>query len=169
MGDSNNAIKHAIKEWDGVNAGQTHGVLVRAAKELLECREAQSAGAERVRSVVREAATAMLDERKLYIVRPQKPTMNEIVLEAYGHGRACDAVALQGDDLQVVLADLADRVADQLLGPVARLPPRKEWDAERYDRGDTSESDGYESSDYVDGWNEAIDAVEALAAAGATP
>ncbi len=33
----------------------------------------------------------------------------------------------------------------------------KEWDAEAHDRGDTSESDGYESSDYVDGWNDAIE------------
>lgn len=39
------------------------------------------------------------------------------------------------------------------------MPRRKEWDAEAHDRGDTSESDGYETADYVDGWNEALDAV----------
>lgn len=42
------------------------------------------------------------------------------------------------------------------------LPRRKEWDATRYDQGDTSEADGYKSSDYVDGWNEALEAVALL-------
>lgn len=37
-----------------------------------------------------------------------------------------------------------------------RAPEPKEWDAERYDRGDVREDDGYESSDYVDGWNDAL-------------
>ena len=36
--DSNNAIKHAINEWEGINAGPAHGVLVRAANELLALR-----------------------------------------------------------------------------------------------------------------------------------
>jgi hypothetical protein len=40
------------------------------------------------------------------------------------------------------------------------LPARKEWDAERHDCGDVSEEDGCESSDYVDGWNDALDATE---------
>lgn len=44
--------------------------------------------------------------------------------------------------------------------PARGIPARKEWDAERYDRGDTSEIEGYESADYVDGWNVALDAVE---------
>ena len=37
-----------------------------------------------------------------------------------------------------------------------RAPEPKEWDAERYDRGDVREDDGYESADYVDGWNDAL-------------
>jgi len=41
------------------------------------------------------------------------------------------------------------------------LPARKEWDSERNDRGDIQEIDGYESSDYVDGWNDALEEVEA--------
>lgn len=76
---------------------------------------------ERVREVVRDAADALLDERKLYIVKPQTPTMNEIVLEAYGHGRACDAVALQGDDLQAVLTEIATRAAKELAGATVAL------------------------------------------------
>jgi hypothetical protein len=34
--------------------------------------------------------------------------------------------------------------------------PAKEWDADRHDRGYTSDDSGYESSDYVDGWNDAL-------------
>lgn len=51
------------------------------------------------------------------------------------------------------------------------LPERKEWDAERHDRGDVREEDGYESSDYVEGWNDALDsardALESAARSGA--
>lgn len=36
--ESNNAIEHAIAEWSGANAGPAHGVLVRAANELLNHR-----------------------------------------------------------------------------------------------------------------------------------
>lgn len=71
-----------------------------------------------VREVVREAVGAVLDQRKLYIVRPQQPTMNDIALEAFGHGRACDAVALQGDDLQAAIGELADHVATALAAPM---------------------------------------------------
>ena len=45
-------------------------------------------------------------------------------------------------------------------GISSKLPARKEWDCNRYDCGNTAEADGYESSDYVDGWNDALDAVE---------
>lgn len=41
---------------------------------------------------------------------------------------------------------------------IAALPDHKEWDAEACDRGDTS-SETYETADYVDGWNDALDAV----------
>lgn len=36
--DSNNAIVHALAEWNGVNAGPAHGVLMRAAQETLKHR-----------------------------------------------------------------------------------------------------------------------------------
>jgi hypothetical protein len=44
-------------------------------------------------------------------------------------------------------------VADEMMR--YSLPPPKEW----YDQGDTSEADGSKSSDYVDGWNDALKAV----------
>lgn len=37
------------------------------------------------------------------------------------------------------------------------LPPRRKWDAGRHNSGETADA---ESSDYVDGWNAALDAVE---------
>lgn len=43
---------------------------------------------------------------------------------------------------------------------IAASPPTKEWDCDAYDRGDTTEEDGYESSDYVDGWNDALAACQ---------
>lgn len=88
--------------------------MQRMALELQRRRSAQAADRERVRQVVAAAALALLHERTMYIVKPQHPTMGEIALEAYGHGKACDAVALLGDDLQAVLDEIADRVADQL-------------------------------------------------------
>jgi hypothetical protein len=45
---------------------------------------------------------------------------------------------------------IADRVADALASPAPALPPRKEWTGNE------------EGSDYVDGWNDAIDATERL-------
>lgn len=42
--------------------------------------------------------------------------------------------------------------------PPEALPARKEWDAGCCDRGDVHEA--YESSDYVDGWNDALQEVE---------
>lgn len=55
---------------------------------------------------------------------------------------------------------IATRAAEQLAtaGPVA-LPLRKEWDGDAHDRGEESES-----GDYVDGWNEALDAAQASGA-----
>ena len=80
-----------------------------------------------------------------------------------------------GRAANVLLDQLAHRLVDDapsscvcsagsaaIVAPLNSFPPRKEWDAARYDRGDTSEADGYESSDYVDGWNEALDAVESV-------
>jgi len=82
---------------------------------------ARAADEERVRSVVREAIDAELTERKLYVVKPHQQTMNEIVLHAYGHQQACDAVALQGDDLQSLLTAIATRAAKQLATAAVRL------------------------------------------------
>jgi hypothetical protein len=45
-------------------------------------------------------------------------------------------------------------------GPPSKLPARKEWDCVRGERGNTSETEDCPSSDYVDGWNDALDAVE---------
>lgn len=62
-------------------------------------------------NTISEVIGAVLDERKLFIVRPQHPTMGEVALEAYGFGKACDAVALQGDDLQALLLEIGARCA----------------------------------------------------------
>jgi hypothetical protein len=70
-------------------------------------------GAE-VSRVISEVIGAILRERNLYIVKPQSPTMGEIALEAYGHGRACDAAAILGDDLQALLAEIGERCASEL-------------------------------------------------------
>lgn len=67
-------------------------------------------------NMISEVICAVLTERKLYIVRPQHPTMGEIALEAYGFGQACDAVALQGDDLQSLLLEIGTRCAETLNG-----------------------------------------------------
>lgn len=85
--------------------------------ELQRHRAAQAASKERLRCVVEASTLALLTERNLYIVKPYQPTMGEIALEAYGHGRACDAAALLGDDLRAVLAAIATRVAEQLATP----------------------------------------------------
>jgi len=61
--------------------------------------------------MIREVIHATLNEHKLYIVKPQHPTMGEIALEAYGFGKACDAVALEGDDLQLLLLEIGARCA----------------------------------------------------------
>lgn len=67
-----------------------------------------------VSNVISEVIGALLRERNLYIVRPQQPTMSEIALEAYGHGRACDAAAILGDDLQALLTEIGERCAGEL-------------------------------------------------------
>jgi hypothetical protein len=115
--------------WDLVSDGDSCPAKLAAAnakimeleREIAQFRAAAAADEERVRSVVREAAMAELTERKLYIVKPQQPTMGEIALEAYGHGKSCDAVALQGDDLQAQLDAIASRAAKQLASAAVRL------------------------------------------------
>lgn len=57
---------------------------------------------------------AVLTERKLYIVKPEHPGFGAIAMEAYGFGKACDAVALQGDDLAAFLAEIGARCAELL-------------------------------------------------------
>jgi hypothetical protein len=69
---------------------------------------------------ISEVICAVLDERKLYIVKPQHPTMGEIALEAYGFDRACDAVALRGDDLQSLLLEIGSRCASILNARAAK-------------------------------------------------
>ena len=71
-------------------------------------------------NVIGETIGVVLNERKLFIVRPQTPTMGEIALEAYGHGRACDAVAPQGVDLQTLLSEIGTRICDALNARAAR-------------------------------------------------
>jgi hypothetical protein len=68
-----------------------------------------------------EVILAVLNERKLHVVRPQPPTMGEVALEAYGFGKACDAVALQGDDLRVLLSEIGVRCVDVLNGMRDRI------------------------------------------------
>jgi len=55
-----------------------------------------------------------LAERKLYVVRPEPPTMGAIALEAYVFGRACDATALQGAELDALLEEIGARCAEAL-------------------------------------------------------
>lgn len=64
---------------------------------------------------ISEVIRVVLNERNLHIVKPQHPTMGEVALEAYGFGKACDAVALQGDDLQSLLSEIGARCVDILI------------------------------------------------------
>jgi len=64
--------------------------------------------------IISETIFAVLTERKLYIVKPQHPTMGEIALEAYGFGKACDAVALLDDALQSLLTEIGTRCAERM-------------------------------------------------------
>jgi len=73
-------------------------------------------GAPSSANMISEVIGAVLNERNLYIVKPQHPTMGEVALEAYGFGKACDAVALQGDDLQALLSEIGARCAALLNG-----------------------------------------------------
>lgn len=66
---------------------------------------------------ITEAITAVLNERGLYVVKPQHPTMGEVALEVYGFGQACDAVALQGDDLDALLVEVANRILNVRSAP----------------------------------------------------
>ena len=112
--DTSNERLADLVSWtsDG-SQPDTHALL----RELQQLRSAKAADRERVGSVVADVIGNELVERKLYIVKPQQPTMGEIALEAYGHGRACDAVALLGDDLQTLLSAMSKRVADELCKP----------------------------------------------------
>lgn len=121
-----NLTDEDLRRWSRVTSS-THAIdepecsaIRDMAGELLRHRAAITADKERVRQVVRDVADALLTERTLFIVRPQQPTMNEIALEAYGHGRSCDAVALQGEELQAVLEVVANRCAEQLATSAVR-------------------------------------------------
>lgn len=89
-----------------------------------------------------------------------------------GHGATAQgAAAAAGNVAEPQLDPVPDRAerpssSTFSLADLA-MPRRKEWDAEAHDRGDTSESDGYETADYVDGWNEALDAAADSGAYGA--
>jgi hypothetical protein len=67
-----------------------------------------------VAEIIAKAIDIVLSERKLFIVKPQHPTMAEVALEFYGFGKPCDAVALQGDDLQSLLSEIGTRCAASL-------------------------------------------------------
>lgn len=69
-----------------------------------------------IADTISETICTVLNERKLYIVKPQPPTMGEVALEAYGFGKACDAVALQGAELQALLSEIGGRCAALLNG-----------------------------------------------------
>lgn len=64
--------------------------------------------------IISEVIFSILTERKLYIVKPQHPTMGEVALEFYGFGKPCDAVALQAEDLQSLLLEIGNRCAEAL-------------------------------------------------------
>lgn len=117
---ANRIVEARSCELEIAEATRALAIINRRATEA-EDQRAATLTEERVREVVRSAATALLEERKLYIVKTQQPSMNDIVLEAYGHGRACDAIALQGDDLQAVLDAIATRAAKELAGAVVAL------------------------------------------------
>ncbi len=63
------------------------------------------------------------------------------------------------EDTMTVSEYTAKGAPTQRADLVAEARQRKEWDQKAHDEGRTSESDGYESSDYVDGWNDALDAI----------
>lgn len=89
-----------------------------------------------------------------------KERVREVVREAVDEAWPKSWPRNEHTDLQRrITADaIAARAAKELAEAVVEImPPRKEWDAAASDRGDY---DGHESSDYVDGWNDALDAVE---------
>jgi hypothetical protein len=67
-----------------------------------------------VATTISDVIGTVLTEHKLFIVKPQHPTMGEIALEAYGFGKACDAVAIQGDELQALLLEIGTRCSETL-------------------------------------------------------
>ncbi len=68
-------------------------------------------------NIIAETIRVLLTERTLFVVKPQHPTMGEVALEHYGFGKACDAVALQGDDLAALLSDIGARCAAEINKP----------------------------------------------------
>lgn len=128
-------------------------VLPRLIAEVIRHRAAQASSKERVRGVVGRAIMARL-------------IVSRVVVD--GHHLNHGEVGKLADEIAVGVAE--HLTMSRLVGERS-LPPRKEWSAGRYDSGDTREADGYESSDYVDGWNDALDAVEAATSghAGARP
>lgn len=56
---------------------------------------------------------------------------------------------------------IAQHNPDEIARLIAEARERKEWDMQAHNEGRTTAADGYESADYVDGWNDALDAVAA--------
>lgn len=97
--------------------------------------------ADEVRAVVRSACLMVLEDQSATVSR------NDCVLRG-GTKERRQALEFCSDVI-------ADHVAEKLAGRVvAAQPERKEFDAESCDSGDDCES-----SDYVDGWNDALDSI----------
>jgi hypothetical protein len=105
--DSNHAIEHALREWDGVNAGPAHGVLVRAAKEALAARRAQSASAERIRDAVRAAWAE--------VARLSGYRFPERVVEDVA-GRVASQLLIAPERVRIVVREIAWDEIQKMLG-----------------------------------------------------
>lgn len=150
--------------------------IVRATQELRRRRAAEIANEEQVGDVVREAlseAAEVMSEGYECVT----PTLDAIADRAAK--QLADTAVWLSDEERSILERMRDRAVkndrafpdsryaaelallDRLLAAtVAALPDRKEFDADAHDRGDPASP-----SDYVDGWNDALDAVGSSVAA----
>lgn len=142
------------------DAPRTDAPLTRAAAEILVAlRQLPFASAAGEAS---NLATPTTNENN---VSPHGPTnrslsayVRQVVREAFN----LEVGAVPGSPEEQFREAIANRAAAEFASLVSTglgsMPPRKEWDAARHDCGNTRETEGYESADYVDGWNAALDA-----------
>lgn len=158
-----------------VAAGRELEAIARGKPVPESVREIRALVAERVEGNEGDVDSETVPARPSSIGAPEAPRLSSA---RYGQGRSGMASSPCRVCGTVTGACLSQGVVDRCWdcrecpcvcsAPIVEspnsFPSRKEWDAARHDRGDTSAADGYESSDYVDGWNEALNAVESARA-----